>query len=160
KQVVGQVGGAGIHVAEQPLADGQFFLSFHGRTLGRIPLARQCRRRHHAATLRGPFMAVKPIEDVRQISALTYGFIASKALFAALDLDLFTRIAQGTTTLEALAKATGTAANRLRTLLTTLKTTGLVSEVDGRFVNAPATATYLVAGAPGDFRDYIRIVNG
>ncbi len=105
-------------------------------------------------------MAVKPIEDVRQISALTYGFIASKALFAALDLDLFTRIAQGADTLDALAGATGIASNRLRTLLTTLKTTGLISEADGRLANAPATATYLVAGAPGDFRDYIRVVNG
>jgi 2-hydroxy-4-(methylsulfanyl)butanoate S-methyltransferase len=105
-------------------------------------------------------MAMKPIEDVRQISALTYGFIASKALFAALDLDLFTCIAQGIATLDALAKATGTAPNRLRTLLTALKTAGLVSEADGRFANAPATSTYLVAGAPGDFRDYIRIVNG
>jgi hypothetical protein len=27
----------------------------------------------------------KPIEDVRDISATTYGFMASKALFAALD---------------------------------------------------------------------------
>ena len=39
--------------------------------------------------------AMKPLDDVRQISALTYGFIASKALFAALDLDLFTKIAGG-----------------------------------------------------------------
>jgi hypothetical protein len=104
--------------------------------------------------------AMKPLDDVRQISALTYGFIASKALFAALDLDLFTKIAGGTTTLPALAEATAVAPNRLRTLLTALKTIGLVSEADGRFVNAPATASYLVAGAPGDFRDYIRIVNG
>jgi len=103
---------------------------------------------------------MKPIEDVREISALTYGFIASKALFAALDLDLFTRIARGTDTLEGLAQATGTAANRLRTLLTALKTAGLVTETGGRFANAPATAAYLVDGAPGDFRDYVRIVNG
>lgn len=103
---------------------------------------------------------MKPIEDVRQISALTYGFIASKALFAALELDLFTRIAGGTTTLAGLAEATGTAPNRLRTLLTALKAAGLVSETDGTFINAPATATYLVAGAPGDFRDYVRVVNG
>ena len=41
-------------------------------------------------------MTVKPLDDVRQISALTYGFIASKALFAALDLDLFSRISGGT----------------------------------------------------------------
>lgn len=103
---------------------------------------------------------MKPIEDVREISALTYGFIASKALFAAVELDLFTRIARGADTLPAIAEATGVAANRARTLLTTLKTVGLITEKDGRFANAPATASYLVAGAPGDFRDYIRVVNG
>jgi hypothetical protein len=29
-----------------------------------------------------------------------------------------------------------------------------------RLINAPATARYLVAGEPGDFRDYVRFVNG
>lgn len=105
-------------------------------------------------------MSVKPLDDVRQISALTYGFIASKALFAAVDLDLFTRIEKGAATLPELASGTGIAANRLRTLLTVLKTVGLVSEADGRFSNAPAAATYLVAGAPAEFRDYIKVVNG
>src|SRR5689334_20281120 len=100
-------------------------------------------------------MSVKPLDDVRQISALTYGFIASKALFVAVDLDLFTRIGKGATTLPDLASGTGIAANRLRTLLTVLKTVGLVSESDGRFSNAPAAAAYLVAGAPAEFRDYI-----
>ena len=38
---------------------------------------------------------IKQIEDVRDISAITYGFMASKALFAALDFDLFTRIERG-----------------------------------------------------------------
>jgi DNA-binding CsgD family transcriptional regulator len=51
-------------------------------------------------------MLVKPLEDVRQISAPTYGFIASKALFAALELDLFSRIARGARTLPELARAT------------------------------------------------------
>jgi SAM-dependent methyltransferase len=103
---------------------------------------------------------MKPLDDVRQISALTYGFIASKALFAALDLDLFTKIAKGTKTVAMLAEASGVAPNRLRTLLTALKTTGLITEAEGQFTNAPATATYLVAGAAGDFRDYIKVVNG
>jgi hypothetical protein len=107
-----------------------------------------------------PIPPMAPITDVRQISAITYGFMASKALFAALELDLFTKIAGGTTTLAGLAAATGIAENRLRTLLTALKTVGLVSEAEGRFTNAPATAAYLVAGAPGDFRDYVRVVNG
>ncbi len=102
----------------------------------------------------------RPIEDVKDISAITYGFMASKALFAALEFDLFTHIAQGADSTFAMAKVTGIAENRLVTLLAALKSLGLISEADGRLVNAPATARYLVAGAPGDFRDYVRLVNG
>ena len=102
----------------------------------------------------------KPIEDVRDISAITYGFMASKALFAALDFDLFTHIDRGSDSLTALAKATDVSENRLLTLLTVLKSLGLIVEREGRFANAPATAKFLVAGAPGDFRDYVRLVNG
>ena len=103
---------------------------------------------------------MKPIENVRDISAITYGFIASKALFAALELDVFTKIGGGADTVDRIAEAIDVAPNRTRTLLTALKTVGLVTETDGRFANAPATATYLVAGGPGDFRDYVRVVNG
>jgi hypothetical protein len=102
----------------------------------------------------------KQIEEVQEISAITYGFMASKALFAALEFDLFTHIAGDANSLPALAKVTGIAENRLVTLLTALKSLGLVAEHEGRFTNAPATARYLVAGAPGDFRDYVRVVNG
>ena len=102
----------------------------------------------------------KPIEDVQDISAITYGFMASKALFSALEFDVFTRIAEGANTTGALAKVTGVAENRLLALLASLKSLGLISEVDGRLVNAPATSRYLVAGAPGDFRDYVQFVNG
>ena len=37
---------------------------------------------------------------------------------------------------------------------------GWVAEREGHFTNAPATARYLVAGAAGDFRDYVSLVNG
>jgi predicted O-methyltransferase YrrM len=102
----------------------------------------------------------KLLEDVRDISAITYGFMASKALFAALDFDLFTHIARGNDSADALETATGIAGNRLVTLLAALKSLGLVTENDGRFGNAPAASKFLVAGAPGDFRDYVRLVNG
>ena len=95
----------------------------------------------------------KPIEDVRDISAITYGFMASKALFAALDFDLFTHIARGADSVIGLAKATGVSENRLLTLLTALKSLGLIVEREGRFANAPATAKFLVAGAPGEDGD-------
>jgi len=100
------------------------------------------------------------VEDVREISGITYGFMASKALFAALEFDLFTHIAQGADSSGALAKVSGIAENRLVTLLAALKSLGLISEEGGRLANAPAAARYLVAGGPGDFRDYVRFVNG
>src|SRR5580698_4508439 len=95
---------------------------------------------------------IRPIEDVREISAITYGFMASKALFAALDLDLFTHINRGADTLVGLAKATGVRENLLLTLLTALKSLGLIVESGDQFTNAPATTKFLVDGAPGDFR--------
>ena len=103
---------------------------------------------------------IKQIEDVRDISAITYGFMASKALFAALDFDLFTRIERGCASPAALAAETGIAENRMLTLLTALKSLGLIAEREGQLRNAPAASRFLVAGAPGDFRDYIRLVNG
>ena len=103
---------------------------------------------------------IKQIEDVRDISAITYGFMASKALFAALDFDLFTRIERGCASPAALAAETGIAENRMVTLLTALKSPGLIAEREGQLRNAPAASRFLVAGAPGDFRDYIRLVNG
>jgi 2-hydroxy-4-(methylsulfanyl)butanoate S-methyltransferase len=102
----------------------------------------------------------KQVEDVREISAITYGFMASRVLFAALEFDLFSHIAGGADSLPALAEATGIAENRLVTLLTALKSLGLIAECDGHLTNAPATARYLVAGAAGDFRNYVRLVNG
>jgi hypothetical protein len=105
-------------------------------------------------------LPAKPIEDVRDISAITYGFMASKALFAALDFDLFTHVDRGADSVIGLAKATGVSENLLSTLLTALQSLGLIVEREGRFVNAPATAKFLVAGAPGDFRDDVRLVNG
>ncbi len=100
------------------------------------------------------------VEDVRDISAITYGFMASKALFVALEFDIFTHIAQGAASTRELSKITGIAENRLIALLASLKSLGLIGEVDGRLINASATSRYLVAGAPGDFRDYVRYVNG
>src|ERR1700691_3050335 len=99
----------------------------------------------------------KPIEDVSESTAITYGFMASKALFAALEFDLFTHIAQGADSTSALAKVAVIAEHRLSTLLAALKSLGLISEAGGRLIKGPATARYLVAGAPGDFRDYVQL---
>ncbi|MBZ5640109.1 MAG: hypothetical protein LAO51_15280 [Acidobacteriia bacterium] len=85
-----------------------------------------------------PSEPIKQIEDVHDISAITYGFMASKALFAALDLDLFTRIEGGINSAAALARATSISENRVVTLLAALKSVGLIAEREGRLINAAA----------------------
>ncbi|MEE8545666.1 MAG: methyltransferase dimerization domain-containing protein, partial [Alphaproteobacteria bacterium] len=68
-----------------------------------------------------------PLTEVRQISRVAYGFIASKALFAALNLELFGHLAAGAREVAALRAATGIAENRIETLLAVLLSLGLVT---------------------------------
>lgn len=98
-----------------------------------------------------------PITDVRDLSNIAYGFMASKALFAALNLDIFDHLAQGPKTLEALAGDTGISSHRLETLVAACVSLGLLSRDEEQFANAPASQRYLVRGAPECFADYYRL---
>lgn len=97
-----------------------------------------------------------PITDVREISRIAYGFMASKALFAALNLDLFSRLAGKQSDLEDLSAETGVAANRLESLLTACVSLGLLSKFGGLYANSSAAERYLVRGVPAYFGDYYR----
>src|SRR2546428_8188510 len=85
-----------------------------------------------------------PLTDVRELSRLAYGFMASKALFAALDLELFGHLAATPAELGELVEKTGIPANRLATLVAALIALGLVTEANGRLANSPAAQRYLV----------------
>jgi len=97
-----------------------------------------------------------PITDVREISRIAYGFMGSKALFAALNLDLFGYLAGSKKTLETLVDQTKVASNRLRTILVALTAVGLIVREGNEYRNAPASERYLVRGAPAYFGDYYR----
>jgi len=99
---------------------------------------------------------VPPLTDVRDISRIGYGFMASRALFAALDADVFGHLAHGAKSLDALAHDTGLAAGRLRPLLTACVALGLLARDGEGYANAPASATYLVRTSPAYFGDYFR----
>ncbi len=101
-----------------------------------------------------------PLTDVRQISKLAYGFMASKALFASLNLNLFGHISAGARTTEALAAQTGVPIHRIETLVAALVSTGVVTREANGLANAPAVETYLVPGAPAYFGDYYRFQIG
>jgi ubiquinone/menaquinone biosynthesis C-methylase UbiE len=97
-----------------------------------------------------------PITDVREISRIAYGFMGSKALFSALNFDLFGRLAGGEKTFERLVDESGVAPNRLKTMLAALTALGLVVRDGDGYRNAPASDRYLVRGAPAYFGDYYR----
>ena len=97
-----------------------------------------------------------PITDVREISNLAYGFIASKVLFAALNARIFELLAQGPRPLAVLERETGIAGNRLDTLLTACTSLGLIERGADGYRNAPASQQYLVVASPMYFGDYFR----
>jgi ubiquinone/menaquinone biosynthesis C-methylase UbiE len=107
-----------------------------------------------------PGGGVAPVEDRVALSHLAYGFVASKALFAALGIDLFSRVEAGECTVGDLSRSTGVAAHRLQTLLHALAGVGLLVVDEGRYANAPAAERHLVRGAPADLGDYFRLQVG
>jgi ubiquinone/menaquinone biosynthesis C-methylase UbiE len=99
---------------------------------------------------------VAPLTDVRELSRIAYGFMASKALFATLNLGLFDRLSGGAKPLHVLADETGVAPKRLLTLITACVSLGLLEQRGDGYANAPASETYLVRTAPAYFGDYYR----
>ena len=108
----------------------------------------------------GRTTSVSPAATRSDISAIAYGFMASKALFAALEIGLFTVLAAGPLAPVDLADRTGLADRRLRTLLHALAGLGLLVRDGDLFGNAPAADRYLVRGRPDDFGDYFRLQLG
>lgn len=92
-----------------------------------------------------------------EVSDVAFGFMGSKALFAALHHGLFTALSGGAMDAATVGEATGLHEERARTLLTALAGLGLVSVEDGLYANAPAAEKFLVKGAKYDFGDYLRL---
>jgi ubiquinone/menaquinone biosynthesis C-methylase UbiE len=96
----------------------------------------------------------------RDIADIAYGFIGSKALFAALELGLFTALADGPRAAAELADALTVATPRMTTLLRVLAALGLVVEDEHGYGNSPAAGRHLVQGADGDIGEYYRMQIG
>jgi 2-hydroxy-4-(methylsulfanyl)butanoate S-methyltransferase len=103
---------------------------------------------------------VQNVTTREELSAIAYGFMGSKALFAALEADVFTCLADGPLDLGTLAARTGTAPNRLRTLLHALAGLGLVAAGPAGWANSPGAQRYLVRGVEEGFGEYFRLQVG
>ncbi|WP_349358457.1 methyltransferase [Stappia sp.] len=100
------------------------------------------------------------LTEAEEISDIAFGYMGSKALFAALRFGVFTTLARGPMRAEALADAVDLPAERCRTLLTALTALGLTSVEGDTYRNSPAAERFLVKGAKYDFSDYLRLQVG
>lgn len=87
-------------------------------------------------------------EDAVGLHRLMTGYLASKALFSALELRVFDALEKGPSTAEELGEQIGLAGRPARTLMLALLGEGLVGKEDGRYANEPIASTYLVTTSP------------
>lgn len=93
-------------------------------------------------------------DAISSISAIAYGFMGSQALFAALELGLFTALSEEPSGLEALAARLQAPRGPLSVLLSTCQALDLVSWDGERYTNRPAAQRFLVKAASSYVGDY------
>jgi len=107
--------------------------------------------------------AVASEESDIDVDRVAYGFMASQALFSALELGIFDHAAASAAgaTIQELQKATGVAAPRLQTLVTALAAVGALRRSGaGRYTPSPNAARYLVRSSRQFYGDYLRMQIG
>lgn len=98
--------------------------------------------------------AARPDDGVTAVSSVAYGFMGSQALFAALEVGLFTELAAGPASLEELAQRLGSTPRVLLALLEACVATALLERDGDRYRNSAAADRYLVRRARGYVGDY------
>lgn len=93
-------------------------------------------------------------DAIRSISAIAYGFMGSQALFAALELGLFTALSDDPCGLDVLANKLHAPPGPLSVLLSTCLALELLSWDGERYSNSPAAQRFLVQTARGYVGDY------
>lgn len=93
-------------------------------------------------------------DAIRSISAIAYGFMGSQALFTALELGLFTALAEKPQGLDALADKLHAPAGPLSVLLSTCLALKLLYWDGERYSNSASAQRFLVQTARGYVGDY------
>lgn len=105
-------------------------------------------------------LSTKAEEDDIDVDEVAYGYMGSKALFAALELGIFDHIAEGGggATIETLQGRCGIEAPRLQTLVTALTALKALRRdgSTGEYTLSPNTESFLVSGAKHYYGDYLR----
>jgi len=86
--------------------------------------------------------------DIDQVFQTMGGYMASAAVKAGLDLELFTHISKGANFLEELATTKSVSPRAIRILCDALVAFGILEKHDGRYQLPPLFAAMLVKGSP------------
>lgn len=81
---------------------------------------------------------------------------SSAVLFAATELDVFSKLAAGPLTADAVAAACGAHAEPVRFLLDACVTTGMLERQGDRYANSPTSAVFLVRGTTSYIGDGLK----
>ncbi len=111
-----------------------------------------------------------PRIGTERIQNIGFGFKHAGVLMAAIELSLFTRISEGTDTLDSIASACGLSTLNAERLVVACTALGLLEKRGERYVNAPDVEMYLVEGQPryfgawslmgkADFADWINLAD-
>ncbi len=98
--------------------------------------------------------------DTTRLQRISRAYTETAVLYAALDLDVFSAIAAGAGSIDAVARATGVSALNAERLVTVLLAMDLLERRDGTLVNAPDVQRYLVRGEPGYAGDWMTFTRG
>jgi len=97
--------------------------------------------------------------DTTRLQRMARAYAETAVFYAALDLAIFSHVAAGADDIGALVRATGMSDLNAERLVTVLLAMGLLERRDGRLVNAPDAARFLVRGAStyaGDWMMFTR----
>lgn len=93
------------------------------------------------------------------IMQLGSGFMASKTLLSAIELGLFTALAKGPLTLEALTERVRLHARSARDFFDALVALGMLKRTGTRYANTPATARFLDRNKPSYIGGILEMAN-
>lgn len=92
-----------------------------------------------------------PNRDV--LDDISFGLYKAAVLKAAIELEVFTRVAEGHRTVPALSRVCATTERGIRILLDALVFSGLLSKVHGEYKLSPTAEAFLVKGKPSYYGD-------
>jgi hypothetical protein len=101
-----------------------------------------------------------PIPPPQRITEIAYGFWQSKALFSAIELNVFTILADGSLGLGTLTSRVGIHQRGARDFLDALVALGILDrDAEGHYSNTPESDLYLVEGKPTYIGAHLKHLN-